>query len=179
MIDSHPIITVYHGTTSLISNIDVLKGKPYKDFGQGFYVTQDYKHVRNLAVRNKFMERERYGQMQEAYVYTYNFDMNKANNYNIQEFTIANIDWMRFVLANRRVRGKIHNYDIVIGPTANDDTSLVLKSYFSGVYGDIDSERALQIALEMIESENLPVQIYFGSNAATECLLQKGIARKV
>jgi hypothetical protein len=54
-------IVVYHGSTSLIETIDVSKGKPYKDFGRGFYVTQDYTHAKNLAARNKRLELERYG----------------------------------------------------------------------------------------------------------------------
>jgi len=172
-------LIVYHGTTSLIDTIDVSKGKPYKDFGKGFYVTEDYSHAKNLAVRNKRLEQERSGEKCEAYVYTYALDMIKAQDFEIIDFTVADLDWMRFVLANRSVREKSHNYDIVIGPTANDDTSLVLKSYFSGLYGDINSERALQLALEMIEAENLPAQIYFGSNAATACLTQKGSVRKL
>jgi len=177
--DPKQVITVYHGTTSVFSTIDVSKGKPYKDFGRGFYVTQDYSHARNLAVRNKRFEQARFGHGCEAYVYTYTLDLNKAQHYSILEFTVADLDWMRFVLSNRRLREKSHKYDIVIGPTANDDTSLVLKSYFGGLYGDVDSERALQIALEMIESENLPAQICFGSNRAIACLEQKGAVRKV
>ena len=35
--DSQPDIIVYHGSTSLIDKIDVTRGKPYKDFGRGFY----------------------------------------------------------------------------------------------------------------------------------------------
>ena len=172
-------IIVYHGSTSLIDIIDVEKGKPYKDFGNGFYVTQEFSHARNLAVRNKRLEQEWHGQDRTAYVYAYALDINKAQGFAIKEFNVADLDWIRFVLSNRRVRGRTHDYDIVIGPTANDDTSLVLKSYFGGLYGDIESERALQTVLDMIESEKLPVQIYFGSNDATVCLKQKGAARKV
>ena len=171
---------VYHGTTSLINSIDVAKGKPYKDFGRGFYVTRDYSHARSIATRNKILEKERYGQNAKAYVYTYTLDMSKTQRFTTKEFTVADIEWMRFILSNRCVRGKNHDYDIVFGPTANDDTSLVLKSYFSGLYGDIESEKALQLALDMIEAENLPAQIYFGSNeAATVCLTQKGTVRLV
>ena len=46
---SHSI--VYHGTTSLFDQIDVSKGKPYKDFGKGFYVTKSKPHVAKLALR--------------------------------------------------------------------------------------------------------------------------------
>jgi len=37
----------------------------------------------------------------------------------------------------------------------------------------------LQLALDMIEADNLPAQIYFGSNNATVCLTQKGAAKKI
>jgi hypothetical protein len=172
-------IIVYHGSTSLIETIDVAKGKPYKDFGRGFYVTQSRGHARNIAQRNKRLDQERYGQECAAYVYAYTLDMNMARSFTVKEFAVADLDWMRFILANRRVRGRSHSYDIVIGPTANDDTSLVLKSYFSGLYGDVESERAVQLALDLIEAENLPEQIYFGSNDATACLKQKGTVQKI
>jgi len=172
-------LTVYHGTTSLINTINVAIGKPYKDFGRGFYVTEDFKHAKNLAIRNRRLEQERGIKECAAYVYTYTMDVLKAKEFAHKVFNVADLEWMRFVLGNRSVRGKNHNYDIVIGPTANDDTSLVLKSYFSGLYGDVESERALTLALDMIEAENLPSQIYFGSNEATVCLTQKGSVRKV
>ena len=172
-------LIVYHGTTSLFDTIDVALGKPYKDFGQGFYVTENYAHAQNLAIRNRRLEQERGNKKCSAYVYSYTLDMIKTTEFAIKEFLTADLEWMRFVLANRSVKGKSHNYDIVIGATANDDTSLVLKSYFSGLYGDIESERALMLALEMIEAENLPSQIYFGTNKATACLTQKGAVRRL
>ena len=179
MNQSPDILTVYHGTTSLIESIDVSKGKPYKDFGRGFYVTEDYSHAKNLASRNKLLESKRFGKNIQAYVYTYSLDMKKAKSFKTKEFSTADLDWMRFVLANRATKEKNHDYDIVIGPTANDDTSLVLKSFFSGLYGDLESDRAVTIALEMIEAENLPEQIYFGSNSSLACLTQKGTVRKI
>jgi len=173
------LLTVYHGTTSIIDVIDVKNGKPYKDFGRGFYVTEDLFHAQNLAVRNKHLEQERSGNKCSAYVYTYTLDMEKVYELNMKKFTVADLEWMRFVLSNRGVHDKSHNYDVVIGPTANDDTSIVLKSYFSGIYGDVNSDKALRLALEMIEADNLPEQIYFGSNKATVCLTKKGSVKRV
>jgi len=172
-------LIVYHGTTSLIDTIDINIGKPYKDFGRGFYVTENFIHAKNLAVRNKHFEQERGNKEAAAYVYTYLMDVVMAKDFSFKVFSVADLEWMRFVLSNRSVREKSHKYDIIIGPTANDDTSLVLKSYFSGLYGDVDSDQALMLALDMIEAENLPSQIYFGSNEATSCLSQKGSVRKV
>ena len=34
------MITLYHGTTHDFTVIDVQKGKPFKDFGQGFYLAE-------------------------------------------------------------------------------------------------------------------------------------------
>ena len=39
---------VYHGSTALFDAVDVNKGKPYKDFGRGFYVTENPNHPKNL-----------------------------------------------------------------------------------------------------------------------------------
>jgi len=173
------LLTVYHGTISIIDTIDVARGRPYKDFGRGFYVTESFDHAKNLALRNKYLEQDRSRNTCSAYVYTYILDMEKTRNFTIKQFDIADLDWMHFVLSNRSVRDKNHDYDIVIGPTANDDTSVVLKSYFNGLYGDVNSEQALQLALDMIEADNLPEQIYFGTNKSTVCLIQKGNVRTV
>ena len=75
MNNNHDII-VYHGSISLINTIDVTKGKPYKDFGRGFYVTESKSHASNLALRNKRIEKERYGKSCDALLYTYK--MNKT-----------------------------------------------------------------------------------------------------
>jgi len=48
-IDEGSKVLVYHGTTSLFDDIEVSKGKPYKDFGKGFYVTRTYSHAESLA----------------------------------------------------------------------------------------------------------------------------------
>jgi len=111
-------VMVYHGTTSLFDGIDVAKGKPYKDFGKGFYVTLTYAHAESLARRNKRLELERYERRCDAYVYTYEMNLASFADFNVKEFTQADLEWMRFVLANRRSRERAHHYDIIVGPTA-------------------------------------------------------------
>lgn len=44
---------LYHGSTYLFTEIDVDRGKGYKDFGRGFYATAVKEHAENLAKRNK------------------------------------------------------------------------------------------------------------------------------
>ena len=172
-------ITVYHGSTSLIDKIDVTKGKPYKDFGCGFYVTESRYHATNLALRNKRIEIERYGKSCEAYLYIYDMDTDKLSGFNVKKFLDADFEWAQFVLMNRKSRNHTHDFDVVIGPTANDDTMVVLNAYLDGLYGDIDSDNALRTLLKNIEAEKLPEQIFFSNNKATEILIQKGQVEKL
>jgi hypothetical protein len=165
---------VYHGSTSLLDSIDVTKGKPYKDFGRGFYVTESKRHASNLATRNKRIEVERFGKQCEAYLYTYELDMSELSAFNVKTFSDADLEWVQFVLANRKTRNRIHDYDVVIGPTANDDTMVVINAYLDGLYGKAGSENALNTLLKNIEAENLPGQIYFSSNKAAGLLIPKG-----
>ena len=42
---------LYHGSNSKIKNIDLAKCKPYKDFGQGFYLTEIEEQASQMARR--------------------------------------------------------------------------------------------------------------------------------
>jgi len=178
--ESANIIQVYHGSNYLFEEIDIAQGKPYKDFGRGFYVTENLNHAKNLALRNKRIEFERYNRYVDVYIYTFEFDLYQSKKeFNVMEFKEADLIWMQFVLTNRKVRERAHIYDIVIGATADDDTSIVLKAYFGGLYGDVDSNEAIATSLRMIEADKLPPQIYFANNKSTKFLKRKGQAEKI
>ena len=172
------IKTVYHGSTTLFNQIDVTQGKPYKDFGRGFYVTENPNHGKNLALRNKRIETERYGHNAQAYLYTYTLDLAQCKQMlKVREFSTADESWMGFVLNNRKSRGCDHAYDMVLGPTADDVTSLVLKAYFDGLYGEVNTSHAIATAIRLIEADKLPPQIFFATNAAAAYLQQQGDVR--
>lgn len=173
-----PRVTVYHGSTTLFTLIDTSKGKPYKDFGRGFYLSRNMMHAKTLALRNQKFDSKREGRSVSAYLYTYELDLMAARSVcSIKEFESADLHWLDFILSNRRVRDRTHNYDIVLGPTADDDTSLVLKAYFDGIYGEVGSLSAKETALRLLEADNLPPQIYFATNSATKFLTQIGGAK--
>jgi hypothetical protein len=52
------LITLYHGSIYEFDKIDVNKGKPFKDFGIGFYTSRDENHAVRLALRNKQIEEQ-------------------------------------------------------------------------------------------------------------------------
>ena len=168
------IITLYHGSISQFNEVDVNEGEPYKDFGRGFYTTRVYSHAKKLALRNKRIAEKDFKRNFNAYIYTFEFDLNKLKNFKVKEFKEADLEWINFILANRKSKNRTHDYDVVIGPTADDDTLAVINAYFLKLYGEIGSERALSRLIEETEHEKLPEQIFFATNEAAKLLIMKG-----
>lgn len=84
----------------------------------------------------------------------------------VRRFETADLEWLDFVLAGRA--GVCHGYDIVVGPTADDDTMISLRNYSRGVYGPVgvlESKRAL---LNVLEPQNLGVQVCLCNQRAVE-----------
>ena len=168
-------IILYHGTTHDFTEIDVMRGKPFKDFGQGFYFTETYERAHNIAVRNRRIEEERLrviGNEMKLYVfiYTYEFEIEKMNKLNVKRFKTADREWLKFIIANRMNRTRQHEYDIVIGPTANDDTRVSIRTVMNAANGAVLSDAALNLLIEMLEPNNLPEQYYFGTGKASALL---------
>ena len=94
------------------------RGKRNKDFGQGFYTT----HLHEQAVYWSKRIADRYGGTPEVTVFDFDLAAAQADGLNIKIFEKPDKEWALFVMANRRQEEKEfkHDYDIVIGPVAND-----------------------------------------------------------
>lgn len=126
---------LYHGSNLDIHEIDLSKCRPYKDFGQGFYLTELEEQAVKMAKRVARI----YGG--EPIVNVYSFDENvlKGSDLNIRDFgRKASEEWARFVMNNRsRSFNDVANpecnldnkYDIVTGPIANDDMAVLFRQY--------------------------------------------------
>jgi hypothetical protein len=161
---------LHHGTTHDIVEIDVTRGKPFKDFGLGFYTTAVYDHARNLALRNRRIEESRSVAMGKnlqltAYVYSYEFDLRGTDKLNVKHFETADREWLRFIILNRTNRERKHNFDLVIGPTANDDTRTSIRTVTSAANGAILSDKALDLTICLcnIISGRVPPQNFSNS----------------
>ena len=169
-------IVLYHGTTYDFSEIDVRKGKPYKDFGQGFYATQNRESALNMALRNRDIELRRLnrrGITREItpWLYTYELDENNLESMNIKRFGGADREWVLFVTENRIHNPHKHTFDVVIGPTANDQTNPTIQTYLNEGYGDVGSDRAIELLIEFLEPYSFPRQYFFGTQRATSLLV--------
>ena len=123
---------VYHGSYIKVDKIDLSKCKPNKDFGRGFYVTKFRNHAEVWA---KIIG-EKYGT--DGFVSEFEFSENDFTKSicKIKYFDIYDEEWLDFVVANRDKNSKIpvHDYDIVIGPVADDKIQNTLRLYLKGKF---------------------------------------------
>jgi hypothetical protein len=121
---------VYHGSYIKVDKIDLSKSKPNKDFGKGFYVTK----FRNHAEEWSKIIGEKYGT--EGFVSEFEFSENDFTKSicKIKHFDAYDEEWLDFVVENRDKNSKIpvHDYDIVIGPVADDKVQNMLRLYLKG-----------------------------------------------
>lgn len=156
---------LYHGSNIKIEIPDLSKSKPYKDFGQGFYLSADI----NQATR---MAEQKTRQMLQGtpIVSEFHFDESLLFNQelNVKIFNGYSVDWARFVLENRDINRKhpIHHYDIVYGPIADDGVTFQLRRYQSGVISIEELVKALQYA------KGITFQYFFGTPLALSKLIR-------
>jgi hypothetical protein len=172
------IITLYHGSIYDFDRVDVTAGKPFKDFGVGFYLSQSEEHAVRLTLRNKHIEERRlkkHGRTQTIapWLYIYEFNLQELDNLSVKNFVSADREWAEFIVKNRLSDKREHNYDVIIGPTANDNTNATVDLFMMGTYGNPDSDFAIETFLQLILPEALPRQMYFGSQQAADLLTLK------
>ena len=122
---------LYHGTTQIIHEIDLTKGRHRTDFGQGFYLGS------SLDVAQRWAKsRAAFSGKPIVMKYTLDdgiFSNEKANPLVFDEPTL---EWLNFVRDNRR-KGKPdnllrHTHGIVQGSIANDKVNFVVEDYLKG-----------------------------------------------
>jgi hypothetical protein len=177
------IVTLYHGSSYDFDAIDLQQGRPYKDFGQGFYTSADVAHARSMAERNAQMRKSKLQRFEAGqkligrWLYQYELDSKKTTNLSTKEFAKADREWGRFITLNRSKKGVPHKYDIVIGPTANDYTNPTIQFYLSGGVGTVGSDAAIDELVRLLLPYQLPAQYFFATQRAVECLTLIGKER--
>ncbi|MBO5192408.1 MAG: DUF3990 domain-containing protein [Bacteroides sp.] len=175
---SHKLNTVvYHGTISDISNIDVTQGRGRKDFGKGFYMAVSKQQAIGM-MHKKYREAVRRSRNKQETAFSenlYQITLNEQilHTLHIKIFEKADEEWLDFILMCREEGGTPHNYDLVIGPTADDDTAFCLKAYWDGLYGKTGSKEAKQILLNNLETDNLGIQYFIGKQEVVDSLVSE------
>ncbi len=167
--------TLYHGTVSEIQQVDVQLGRGRKDFGKGFYMAVSKSQAVGM-MHKKYREavrRSRGKQEGEFSENLYEITLNETflSELKIKVFEVADLEWLDFVLMCREKGGMPHDYDMVVGPTADDDTALCLKSYWDGLYGKVGSDMAKKTLLDNLETENLGIQYFVGKQEVADKII--------
>ncbi|MCF2593780.1 DUF3990 domain-containing protein [Bacteroides caecigallinarum] len=117
---------LYHGTNKDFDRIDLLKSKPNKDFGRGFYLSADYEQALNMA-------KVKVEQLETGFpvVQSYLVEDDALNALSVLRFNGYSEEWAKFILLNRNnpTEKPVHEYDVVIGPIANDRVGVQLWRY--------------------------------------------------
>ncbi len=146
---------LYHGSTVIVKNPSIRQGRANTDFGKGFYTTIDYEQ----AARWAQIRRERAGAGNAIVsVYTIDDGILKRNDLNIMQYSGATVEWLDFVVANRRY-APIHDYDIVLGPVANDNLYATISMYENG-------ELSAEAAIVQLKTHVLFNQVSFHTQTA-------------
>ena len=155
---------LYHGTNVDIQSIDLQKGLRYKDFGKGFYLTS----ARGTAIRMAQKKARLFGGT--ATLITYELDERAlTSDLKVKIFPEkASVEWLLFIDANRDRKNTqpIHDYDIIIGPIANDGVVLQLTNYREGIYSPE------QVAA-LLQDRFLDQQYFLGTERALSFLHKK------
>jgi hypothetical protein len=120
---------VYHGSYVKIRKIDIELGRYNTDFGHGFYVTKFLHHAKDKAVRE--------GQFHDTEGVVTEFDFKEVFAKSICQikcFEGYTEEWLDFEAMNRddTTHEKLHPYDIVEGPVADDKIQHRIKKYLKG-----------------------------------------------
>lgn len=154
-------MTLYHGTNEDIGTIDLTRGLRHKDFGKGFYLTPD----KTTAIRMAQKKARLFGGTAILISYEFN-EAALHSDLNVKIFPEkASVEWLVFVDANRdrKAMNAIHDYDIVIGPIADDGVVLQLTNFREGIYTPEQAAAGLQ-------DKYLDQQYYFGTERALHFL---------
>lgn len=118
---------LYHGSNQTIVNIDLSQGKKSKDFGQGFYTT----HIKEQAEAWSKRIAERFGGTPTVTEFEFDIDAAIAAGLKVKVFEKPDREWALFVMANRQQDSDVfkHEYDIVIGPVADDNMARLFGLY--------------------------------------------------
>ena len=140
---------LYHGSREIVEFPEIRKTKYTKDFSWGFYCTKSYEQARRWAER----------QHENGIINVYSYKENKELS--ILKFDKMTNEWLDFVVACRA--RKVHNYDIVEGPMADDTIWNFVNDYLDGTI-------SREVFWDYAKFKHPTHQISFHTLRALDCL---------
>lgn len=154
---------LYHGSDILVMHPELDKGKPYKDFGRGFYLSDNLEQARAMAEQKAALSVGA-----KPIISTFEFAETAMTDGSllVKRFEGYSEEWAEFVLRNRdrKTPQPYHQYDIVYGPIADDRVVRQMRRF---ELGDITMEELMH---ELRYPKGITFQYFFGSEKALKNL---------
>ena len=151
---------LYHGTNVDFEIINLVKSHKYKDFGQGFYLTDIRSQAEQLAAKKAKL----FGGYPIIQEYEFNEESLQNGELKVLKFDNPCKEQAEFIFKNRnRDLNFSHDYDVVIGPIANDGVAYLLGRYEEGTLTIDDLSRELTY-------KELNSQFFFGTEKSLNYL---------
>lgn len=132
---------LYHGTNHDFYKIDLSKSFPYKDFGKGFYLTTIREQAERMARRKTLIM----GGSPVVQTYECEDDILDGQILRVLSFKSTSNDWAEFIFKNRNKQLNYHHdYDIVIGPVADDGVAYLIDRFQEGSLSSNEFSRMLR-----------------------------------
>ena len=128
------------------------------DFGAGFYLTSDADQARRWSLRTT--DRRHVG---TPSVSVFKIDFPLPVELKVLKFHHPDEPWLDSVVGNRTIQSFPNDYDIVIGPVANDQTILTFNLYMEGLL-------TKEATIAQLLPQRLSDQYAFRTNAALALL---------
>ena len=137
-------MTIFHGSDIAVSEPIIIPANRLLDFGEGFYTTSSCEQARRWANRVRARKNTK-----EQIISIYEFDLEKAlKDLKIIRFDSPGTEWLRFVTACRSGRDAGYNYDMAMGPVANDNVYATIQLYETGLLSE--DETIIRLKVEEI-----------------------------
>ena len=155
---------LYHGTYTDFDVIDLSKSNKGKDFGKGFYLSDNYEQAYKLAMFKAL-------QFKAAPVvlpYQFEVDLLMDGTLSFLRFDTYSKEWAEFSLKNRTNDQDInvHSYDVVYGPIANDKVGIQVRNL-------LEHNINMEVFLERLKyMHGVTFQYFFGTEKAISKLVR-------
>ena len=151
---------LYHGTNVDFDVIDLTKSNKYKDFGQGFYLTDIRSQAEELAAKKSRL----FGGYPVIQEYEFEESLLSGTDLKVLKFDKPSTEWAEFIFKNRnRDYNFTHDFDIVIGPIANDGVAYLLGRYEEGTL-------TIEELSDKLDYKKLNSQYFFGTDKSLKYL---------
>lgn len=150
---------LYHGSNVLIKEIDLLKSRPFKDFGRGFYLSDNEMQAMEMAKFRSSIS----GGVPIVTIFEFDLVSLESSDLKIISFDSYSDEWLDFIISNREGKS-VEKYDYVYGPIADDKVGLQLRRYKD----EVIDRKELMNRLKYLKG--ITFQHFFGSDEAIQYL---------